>query len=63
VTPRWNCACIRRLRAAAKELAVAPDWPAVHRELRRKGVTLQLVWEEYRATHPDGYSRSRFCEL
>jgi transposase len=33
------------------------------RELRRKGVTLQLVREEYRATHPDGYSRSRFCEL
>jgi transposase len=26
-------------------------------------VTLQLVWEEYRAVHPDGYSRSRFCEL
>ena len=22
-----------------------PDWPAIHRELKRKGVTLQLVWE------------------
>jgi transposase len=40
-----------------------PDWPAVHRELRRKGVTLALLWEEYRAVHPDGYSQSRFCEL
>ena len=41
-----------------------PDWPAVHRELRRKGVTLSLVWEEYRATHPeDGYGYSRFCDL
>lgn len=40
-----------------------PDWPTVHRELRRKGVTLQLVWEEYRAVHPDGYGRSWFCEL
>jgi hypothetical protein len=49
--------------AAAKDWRSRPDWPAVHRELRRKGVTLQLVWEEYRATHPDGYSRSRFCEL
>ena len=49
--------------AAAKDWRSLPDWPAVHRELRRKGVTLQLVWEEYRATHPDGYSRSRFCEL
>jgi transposase len=31
--------------------------------LRRKGVTLQLVWEEYRAAHPNGYGRSWFCEL
>jgi transposase len=46
-----------------KDWRSLPDWPAVHRELRRKGVTLQLVWEEYRATHPDGYGRSWFCEL
>jgi transposase len=24
-----------------------PDWSAIHRELRRKGVTLQLLWLEY----------------
>ena len=40
-----------------------PDWPAIHRELRRKGVTLQLLWEEHRAAHPDGHGYSRFCEL
>ena len=41
-----------------------PDWAAVHRELRRKNVTLSLLWEEYRAAHPDdGYGYSRFCEL
>ncbi len=40
-----------------------PDWAHVHRELRRKGVTLALLWEEYRAIHPDGYGYSRFCEL
>jgi transposase len=41
-----------------------PDWPAVHRALKRKEVTLALVWEEYRAAHPDdGYGYSRFCEL
>src|ERR1035441_3088166 len=39
-----------------------PDWPAIHRELRRKGVTLQLLWEEHRAAHPDGHGYSRFCE-
>lgn len=41
-----------------------PDFAHVHRELSRaKGVTLLLLWEEYRAAKPDGYSRSRFCEL
>ena len=49
--------------AATKDWRSLPDWPAVHRELRREGVTLQLVWEEYRATHPDGYGCSWFCEL
>ena len=32
-----------------------PDWAQVHAELRRKGMTLQLLWQEYRAQHPDGY--------
>jgi len=41
----------------------APDWGRVHLELRRKGVTLQLLWFEYRQTYPDGYQYSRFCEL
>ncbi len=39
-----------------------PDWKEVHQELKRKGVTLQLLWEEYKTNHPDGYSRSRFFE-
>lgn len=39
-----------------------PDWEAVHRELARKGVTLKLLWQEYREKHPDGYGRSQFCE-
>ena len=43
--------------------AALPDWAYIHRELRRKGVTLSLLWEEYRADHPDGYGYSRFCEL
>jgi transposase len=40
-----------------------PDWAAVHRELRRSGVTLQLLWEEHRGAHSDGYGYSRYCEL
>jgi transposase len=48
---------------AARDRRPQPDWAAVHRELRRPGVTLQLLWEEYRALHPDGLGYSRYCEL
>jgi transposase len=40
-----------------------PDFDHLRAEMKRKGVTLQLLWEEYRAVHPDGYSRSQFFEL
>ncbi|TJX00261.1 transposase, partial [Neisseria gonorrhoeae] len=40
-----------------------PDWTTVHRELKRKHVTLSILWEEYIAAEPDGYRYSRFCEL
>ena len=41
-----------------------PDFAAVHEQLRRhRHTTLQLLWEEYREAHPDGYRYSRFCEL
>ncbi len=40
-----------------------PDWAIVHRQLRKKNVTLSLLWEEYRSTQPDGYGYSRFCDL
>jgi transposase len=35
----------------------------IHRELRKKGVTLQLLWMEYKEKHPEGYQHSQFCEL
>ena len=38
-----------------------PDWPQVHKELKRRAVTLLLLWEEYRAEHADGYGYSRFA--
>lgn len=40
-----------------------PDWTWVYREKRKPNVTLSLLWEEYRAAHPDGYSLSHFCDL
>ena len=39
-----------------------PDMEYIHRELRRKGVTLRLLWEEYLSENPDGYQITQFCE-
>ncbi|KVR67511.1 IS21 family transposase [Burkholderia ubonensis] len=39
-----------------------PEWPTVHRELGKKGVTLDLLWNEYKAQEADGYGYSWFCE-
>ncbi len=38
-----------------------PEWKTLHEELKRKGVTLFLLWEEYKGVHPEGYEYSRFC--
>jgi transposase len=40
-----------------------PDWGTLARELKRAGVSLMVLWEEYRETQPDGYGYSRFCDL
>jgi len=47
----------------AAEVMVLPDWTDVRAELCKKGVTRQLLWQEYIDEHADGYSYSRFCEL
>src|SRR5262249_7284301 len=39
-----------------------PDWAIVHQERRRKGVTLLLLWQEYKASTPDGLQYSQFCQ-
>lgn len=39
------------------------DWQYIHRELRRKSVTLMLLWQEYKAQYPEGYQYSQFCHL
>ena len=40
-----------------------PDWATVHQELKRKGVTKQLLWEEYTAQYPNRcYSYSQYCD-
>ena len=39
-----------------------PDWSHIHAELKGRGVTLALLWQEYRAEHAQGYAYSWFCE-
>ena len=43
------------------DLRTAGDWAQVHQELKRKGVTLALLWQEYKVTRPGGYQYSAFC--
>ena len=37
-----------------------PDWARLARELKRPGVTMTILWEEYREINRDGYGYSRF---
>ena len=57
---------MRRLHGTTKvetaPLRPLPDPAELHRELRRKGVTLQGLWQEYREDHPEGYGYTQFCE-
>jgi len=39
-----------------------PDFAVIHRELSRKGVTRSLLWQEYKAQHPEGWQYSVFCD-
>ncbi|MBI9060328.1 MAG: IS21 family transposase [Labilibaculum sp.] len=38
-----------------------PDWEEVQKEKRQKGVTLQLLWQEYKEKNPEGYQYSQYC--
>ena len=49
--------------AAGQRRRVEPDWAALARELKRPGVTMTILWEEYREAHAGGYGYSRFCDL
>ncbi len=40
-----------------------PDCDYIHQELKRKGVTLQLLWHEYKELNPEGYQLTQFCDI
>lgn len=50
------------LPAGKNSKRTLPDFEYVHKELRRKGITLLLLWREYKEMHPNGLSYSRFCK-
>jgi transposase len=51
-----------RIQVVRREIP-QPDFASVHAELRRhRHVTLQLLWQEYKQSHPDGYQYSQFCD-
>src|SRR5438477_5963690 len=51
------------VQAAARAAYTHPDYGRLHQELKRKGVTLQLLWEEYAQAHgAAAYRYSQFCE-
>ena len=62
--PRWRQVVRPMLaRQQGQRRQVEPDWASIHRELKRKHVTLSILWDEYIARDPEGYRYSRFCEL
>ena len=51
----------REPRTNSRYERLAKRFTTMVKELRRKGGTLQLLWEEYLRKHPDGYQYSQFC--
>jgi len=51
------------LHAVAQEKRQMPSPEYLHQELKKKGVTLQLLWHEYKEKNPEGYQYSQFCRL
>ncbi len=49
------------LPCVAQEKRQMPSMEYLYQELKKKGVTLQLLWHEYKEANPDGYQYSRFC--
>ncbi|WP_025127166.1 IS21 family transposase [Pseudomonas sp. PH1b] len=54
--------CLFPPPAVPSEQRPQPDWAWAHTELRRPGVTLALLWQEYRLAHSQGFQYSWFCE-
>ncbi len=47
----------------AESVKPQPDCHYMHQELKKKGVTIQLLWQEYKEVHPDGYQITQYSEI
>lgn len=47
----------------SEERPQMPSLEYLHQELKKKGVTLQLLWHEYQENNPEGYQYSQFCKI
>lgn len=45
-----------------KSIKTHPDWAYIDKEMSRPDMTLELLWQEFKKTHPDGIGYSQFCE-
>ena len=50
-------------RASPQRIQSLPNWEQVREELKKRNVTLRLLWVEYREAYPEGYGYSQYCEL
>ena len=51
-------------RVKCKASRAVPDWGQLHQELKGKGVTIELLWQEYAERHPNNhFSYNHFCRL
>jgi transposase len=58
---RLESVLFQKAASIKKDVYLKPDWVYLHNELKRKGVTLMLLWQEYKAITAMGYSYSQFC--
>jgi len=60
-TPELEGMFVPTVYTSKKYIQLESQFPSFEKELRRTGVTRQLLWHEYKERYPDGYGYSQFC--
>ena len=51
------------IQSSTEPVRPLPDFAYIHQELKKPNVTFELLWQEYKAAHPDGYQSTQFRNL